>query len=118
MFYVACYMNIGYIFIITYTKKLVKFFQLLPALSEAFRSLGKGKRSRRVKFFQLLLALSEALERLEKEDPKIADLIKLHYFVGLTLEQAGEILEISRRTAFRYWVYAKARLHEELKGQE
>jgi RNA polymerase sigma factor (sigma-70 family) len=61
-----------------------------------------------------LIALNEALDKLEEEDRKIAELVKLRYFVGLTVEQAADILKINRRTAYRYWAYARARLHQEL----
>lgn len=61
-----------------------------------------------------LIALSEALDVLDREEPQVAHLVKLRYFVGLTLEQAAEALKISPRTAFRYWAYARARLHQEL----
>jgi len=61
-----------------------------------------------------LIALSEALAKLEVEDHKVAELVKLRYFVGLTLEQAASTLKIDRRTAYRYWAYARARLHQEL----
>ncbi|MEJ2705301.1 MAG: ECF-type sigma factor [Sedimentisphaerales bacterium] len=61
-----------------------------------------------------LIALNEALEKIENEDRKVAELVKLRYFVGLTLEQAADTLKINRRTAYRYWAYARARLHQEL----
>jgi RNA polymerase sigma factor (TIGR02999 family) len=58
-----------------------------------------------------LLALDEALEDLERADPSKARLVKLHYFAGLTLEESGEVLGISYRTAKRYWAYARAWLY-------
>ncbi len=61
-----------------------------------------------------IVALSDALDALEQEDREVAQLVKLRYFVGLTLEQAADALQISSRTAYRYWAYAKARMHEEL----
>jgi RNA polymerase sigma factor (TIGR02999 family) len=61
-----------------------------------------------------LIALNEALDVLDKEDHEMAELVKLRYFVGLTVEQAAETLKINRRTAYRYWAYARARLHQEL----
>ncbi|MFC1782036.1 ECF-type sigma factor [Planctomycetota bacterium] len=61
-----------------------------------------------------LISLDEALTKLSKEDPEIAKLVKLRYFVGLSLEQVAEIMNISRRTSYRYWAYARARLHQEL----
>ena len=66
-----------------------------------------------------LLALDEALEKLSAEDPVKAELVKLRYFTGLTVAEAGEVLEISRATADRYWQYARAWLyHEVSKGAE
>jgi RNA polymerase sigma factor (TIGR02999 family) len=61
-----------------------------------------------------LIALDEALARLEDEDHTVAELVKLRYFTGLTIEQAANVLKVSRRTAYRYWAYARARLHQEL----
>lgn len=61
-----------------------------------------------------LLALDEALERLAAEDPIKAELVKLRCFAGLTHEQAGQVLGISRSTADRYWAYAKTLLYCEL----
>lgn len=65
-----------------------------------------------------IIAVNEALIKLSEEDPIVADLVKLWYFVGLTLEQTAGILGISRRTAHRYWDYACAWLHQEItKGE-
>ena len=58
-----------------------------------------------------LLCLHEALDRLAAEDPKKAELVKLRYFSGLSVQEAAEILGISRATADRYWGYAKAWLY-------
>jgi DNA-directed RNA polymerase specialized sigma24 family protein len=62
-----------------------------------------------------VLALNEALERFEQVDRLKADLVKLRYFAGLTIPQAAETLGISDTTADRYWSYARAWLHSELK---
>jgi RNA polymerase sigma factor (TIGR02999 family) len=62
-----------------------------------------------------VLAVNEALERFEKVDPLKANLVKLRYFAGLTIPQAAEALGISSTTADRYWAYARAWLHAELK---
>jgi RNA polymerase sigma factor (TIGR02999 family) len=62
-----------------------------------------------------VLALHEALERFEKIDRVKSELVKLRYFAGLTLPQAAEVLGISSTTADRYWSYARAWLHAELK---
>ena len=61
-----------------------------------------------------LIALDEALERLTQEDPTRAELVKLRFFAGLTVEQAGAILGISRATADRYWTFARAWLYNEI----
>ena len=66
-----------------------------------------------------LLALDEALEKLAKEDPVKAELVKLRHFAGLTVDQAAEALNISPTTVDRYWAYARAWLHAEItKGGE
>ena len=62
-----------------------------------------------------VLALNEALERFETIDRLKAELVKLRYFAGLTVPQAAEALGISTTTADRYWSYARAWLHTELK---
>jgi RNA polymerase sigma factor (TIGR02999 family) len=61
-----------------------------------------------------LLALNEALERLAATDGPKAELVKLRYFVGLKLEQAAEVMNISEPTAKRWWAYAKAWLFREM----
>ncbi len=59
-----------------------------------------------------LLALNEALDRFAEEEPQKADLVKLRYFGGLTVEQAGELLGVSRATADRWWSFARAWLYD------
>jgi RNA polymerase sigma factor (TIGR02999 family) len=63
-----------------------------------------------------LLALNDALGRLAAEEPGAADVVKLRYFAGLTIEETAEALGISIRTANRDWAYAKAWLHQQLYG--
>jgi RNA polymerase sigma factor (TIGR02999 family) len=58
-----------------------------------------------------LLALDEALQKFAGEEPAKAELVKLHYFAGLPLEEAGRALGISHRTAKRHWAYARAWLY-------
>lgn len=65
-----------------------------------------------------ILALNDALEKLETHDPKKADLIKLRYFSGMTMEEAAEVLGISPATAHRHWNYARAWLHQEISGKD
>ena len=62
-----------------------------------------------------LLALDEALAELEASDKTKAELVKLRYFAGLTLEQSAQALNISTATAQRYWVYAKAWLFRRMR---
>jgi RNA polymerase sigma factor (TIGR02999 family) len=63
-----------------------------------------------------LLALDEALARLEQLDPVKARLVNLRYFAGMTIEQAASALNISRVTAYRYWTFARAWLHQQMTG--
>jgi len=63
-----------------------------------------------------LLALDEALGKLATADPKAAELVRLRYFAGLTIPEAGEVLGVSPRTAASYWAYARAWLLMELEG--
>jgi RNA polymerase sigma factor (TIGR02999 family) len=63
-----------------------------------------------------LLALDEALSRLADEQPLKAELVKLRYFAGLTLEEAAACLGISPATAKRYWAVARAWLYADLSG--
>ena len=61
-----------------------------------------------------LLALDEALTRLAEHDPGAAELVKLRYFSGLTLEQVAQLQGVSRRTVTNHWTYARAWLHREM----
>jgi RNA polymerase sigma factor (TIGR02999 family) len=61
-----------------------------------------------------VLGVDEALGELAGKDSQTAELVKLHYFAGLTIEQAAEILKISPRTAYRSWAYARAWLYRRL----
>jgi RNA polymerase sigma factor (TIGR02999 family) len=63
-----------------------------------------------------LLALDEALSRLAATDRVKAELVKLRYFTGLTLDEAATVLGISPATADRYWAFARAWLHQEIVG--
>ena len=63
-----------------------------------------------------LLAFDDAVIRLAKEDPWAAELVKLRYFAGLSVEQGAEALGISRANAYRHWTYARAWLQCELEG--
>jgi RNA polymerase sigma factor (TIGR02999 family) len=63
-----------------------------------------------------VLALDEALGLLAAEDARKADLVRLRYFAGLSLEEAAECLGVSRATASREWAYARAWLYDRLGG--
>ena len=65
-----------------------------------------------------LLAVNEALDKFSKRDPQKAELVKLRYFVGLTLEEAAEMLGISHTMAKRHWAYARAWLLREIRHEE
>ena len=65
-----------------------------------------------------LIALDEALAKLAQEDRIVADLVKMRYFAGLSLEQIAVVLGVSRRTAERYWAYARAWLYQEISKVE
>jgi RNA polymerase sigma factor (TIGR02999 family) len=61
-----------------------------------------------------LLAVDDAMAKLEAEEPVVAEVVKLRYFAGFTIEQTAEALAISVRTANRHWAYARAWLHQQL----
>jgi RNA polymerase sigma factor (TIGR02999 family) len=63
-----------------------------------------------------LLALDEAMTRLAAEEPQCARLVKLRFFAGLTQAEAAEVLGVTRRTADRYWAYARAWLLHAIEG--
>jgi len=91
------------------------------------RALRHGGGQQRVEFEQAelaaaadddqLLALNDALDKLAAQNKLEAELVELRYFVGLTLEEAAEVLGISARTADNYWAHARAWLFSELKGR-
>jgi RNA polymerase sigma factor (TIGR02999 family) len=62
-----------------------------------------------------LIRLHEALDRLAVEDPRKAELVKLRYFVGLSIKDAAEVLGIGKRSADREWAYARGWLGNELR---
>jgi RNA polymerase sigma factor (TIGR02999 family) len=61
-----------------------------------------------------LLRVNEALDRFAAEEPEKAELVKLRYFVGLTLPEAAAALGIAEATASRWWAYARASLLKEV----
>jgi RNA polymerase sigma factor (TIGR02999 family) len=64
-----------------------------------------------------LLAVNDALDKLAAHNNVEAELVKLRYFVGMTVEEAAEVLGISARTADNYWAHARAWLFRELKAR-
>lgn len=62
-----------------------------------------------------LLIVNEAIDALAVHDPRLADLVKQKYFVGLTLKETADVLGLSLRTATRDWAYARAWLFNEVK---
>src|SRR5262245_17296462 len=65
-----------------------------------------------------ILAVHEALDKLAREKPPIAQLVNLRYFASMTLEEAANVLQVSVRTAHRYWDYARAWLHHEIRTSQ
>lgn len=64
-----------------------------------------------------LLVFDESLSKLAAEDARAGQLVELHYYTGLSIEEAGKLLGLARSTAYEHWAYAKAWLHVELYGQ-
>jgi RNA polymerase sigma factor (TIGR02999 family) len=62
-----------------------------------------------------LLLVNEALEKLASEDAKAAELAKLRFFGGLTLDEAAQVLGVTDRTADRYWAFARVWLFDEMR---
>ena len=63
-----------------------------------------------------IVMLDDALAALAREDAQAAEIVKLRLFAGLSVEQAGEAVGISRATAYRQWTYARAWLRAEIHG--
>jgi DNA-directed RNA polymerase specialized sigma24 family protein len=64
---------------------------------------------------EIVLAVGEALERLSAIEPRKAELVKLRYFIGMTFEEASEVLGIAVPTAKGWWAYARAWLALEIR---
>jgi len=64
-----------------------------------------------------VLAVNEALDKLAGLDKQKAELVKLRYFLGMTIEEAAEILGISAPTAKRWWTYSRAWLYREIRAR-
>ncbi len=63
-----------------------------------------------------VLAIDEALQKLQKESPDLAEIVKLRYFVGLTMEEIAAAQECSLRTVERHWRIARTWLFREVSG--
>jgi RNA polymerase sigma factor (TIGR02999 family) len=59
-----------------------------------------------------ILALDEAITKLEDEDPRAAEVVRLRFFAGLGVDETAELMELSPRTVAREWSFARARLHQ------
>ena len=64
-----------------------------------------------------ILALDESLTRLAGEDLAAAQVVQLHFFAGLSIEEVAEVLGVSRATAYRQWAYARAWLRCDIGGE-
>jgi RNA polymerase sigma factor (TIGR02999 family) len=64
-----------------------------------------------------IVALDDALTRLAAEDPEAAQIVQLHFFAGLSIEQTAEALGVSRATAYRQWSFARAWLRGAIGGE-
>jgi RNA polymerase sigma factor (TIGR02999 family) len=62
-----------------------------------------------------LLLVNDALEKLAREDADAAEMAKLRFFGGLTLEEAAQVLGVTKRTADRYWAFARVWLFDEMR---
>jgi RNA polymerase sigma factor (TIGR02999 family) len=67
--------------------------------------------------FDELLAVNDALDKLREADPLSAEIVKLRYFAGLTMNETAEALGISPRTAHYSWAYARTWLRREMSGR-
>jgi RNA polymerase sigma factor (TIGR02999 family) len=65
---------------------------------------------------QQLLAVNDAVDRFAMVEPRKAELVNLRYFVGLTFEEAAEVLGITVPTAKQWWAYSRAWLRVEISG--
>jgi RNA polymerase sigma factor (TIGR02999 family) len=67
---------------------------------------------------ETLLAIDEALTELAVSDPDVAEVVKLHFFAGMTLDETADVLQVSRATVYRHWAYARATLRLALKDAD
>ncbi|MEJ6581996.1 MAG: sigma-70 family RNA polymerase sigma factor [Akkermansiaceae bacterium] len=90
------------------------------------RQAGKrGSGAEKVELFEMeieahvppdeLLAVHEVLEELEQEDPQTAELVKMRYFIGLTMQEAADALGLKKRTAEGVWEYGRTWMRHRLR---
>lgn len=65
-----------------------------------------------------ILQVDEALEKLAREDAELAQVVKLRYFAGMTLDEIGELIGVSARTVGRQWAFARAWLYREISAAD
>ena len=65
-----------------------------------------------------ILAMNDAIAELERLDPQAASVVKLRFFVGLSVEEAATALGISDRTVKREWAFARTWLAEQMQSSE
>jgi DNA-directed RNA polymerase specialized sigma24 family protein len=63
---------------------------------------------------EAILALDEAFQRLEGMDPRLGQIVRLRFFVGLSVDETAAALEVSRRTVLREWEFARTWLFTEI----
>lgn len=61
-----------------------------------------------------ILALDEAIRRLEEQEARMGQVVRLRFFAGLSVEETAKVLEISERTVKREWAFARAWLYRAL----
>lgn len=102
--------------------------RILVEYARRKRSLKRGGGAEREELHESVLVLSappdellevhEALDKLTREDPTAAELVKFRYFVGMTMEEAASALGLAPRTAERLWTYARAWLRREIRRSQ
>jgi hypothetical protein len=64
-----------------------------------------------------IIAVHGALDKLAASDAQAAELVKLHYFAGLTIDQVAAVLKVSPRKAYAIWSFARAWLFRCFEGE-
>ena len=65
-----------------------------------------------------VLALDDAFRRLEEQDPKAADVVRLRFYAGLSVEETAKAMDTSERTVKREWAFARAWLYDALRDTD